>query len=301
MVRFDGQVALVTGSGVGLGRAYALLLASRGAKVVVNDPGRTADGRGANPAAADAVVAEIRAAGGEAVANYDSIAEASGAENAIRAATAAYGRLDILVNNAGILRDAPLATSTLDDLQQVIAVNFLGSLYCTRAALPVMLTQDYGRIVLTTSGSGLFGFATQATYGAAKAAMVGLMNSVALECAGTGITINTVMPSAATRLSLGLVSEDLARMMSPETVAPLVGWLASRDCTASGDCIGAFGGHFAKLRLFKAEGQQFDPHQPITPEMVGARYDAITDMKDAAPFLGTRVTLRKLLEKEGKL
>ncbi len=193
MVRFDGQVALVTGSGVGLGRAYALLLASRGAKVVVNDPGRTPDGRGSNPAAADAVVAEIRAAGGEAVANYDSIAEASGAENAIRAATAAYGRLDILVNNAGILRDAPLATSTLDDLQQVIAVNFLGSLYCTRAALRIMEPRGYGKIVNIGSIAGISGLSFHSPhYSASKGGMVAFTRSVGLEVIGAGINVNCV-------------------------------------------------------------------------------------------------------------
>ena len=184
-IRFDNRVAIVTGAGAGLGRCHALLLAERGAKVVVNDPGGAVDGRGGAHAAADRVVEEIKAKGGEAVANYDSVAEEAAAARIVKTATDTWGRLDILVNNAGILRDKAFNNLSMDDFRAVVDVHLMGTVYCTKAAWPVMRAQNYGRIVVTTSGSGTVGNFGQSNYGAAKTGVVGLINCLRLRAPNT--------------------------------------------------------------------------------------------------------------------
>jgi NAD(P)-dependent dehydrogenase (short-subunit alcohol dehydrogenase family) len=301
VIRFDGEVAIVTGAGTGLGRAYSLLLASRGARVVVNDIGGAVDGRGASSTPADRVVAEIGTTGGEATASYDSVATGEGAARLVQCAVDRYGRVDILINNAGILRESPLGAMSLGDLEAVIQVHLLGSLYCTRAALPLMLAQNYGRIVLTSSATGLVGHADQSVYGAAKAAMIGIMNCVKLDCRAANVGINTVVPSATTRMSKGLVAEDLAQYMAPEHVAALVAYFASRPCTRSGDIVHAIGGHFARIALFRAAGVQFDPVEPITIEMIEGAYERIADLSGAQPYRGTLASLEPNLRAMGRL
>ena len=195
-MRLDGRVALVTGAGGGLGRAHAMELARRGAKVVVNDLGGARDGSGATLGPAETVVAEIREAGGEAVANGDSVADRAGAQNMVAQAMDNFGRLDILINNAGILRDKTFSKMDLDDFELVVQVHLLGSAYVTHAAWPIMRQQKYGRIVMTTSSSGLYGNFGQSNYGAAKMGLVGLMNCLKLEGARDNVKINCLAPTA---------------------------------------------------------------------------------------------------------
>ncbi len=302
MIRFDNRVALVTGAGTGLGREYALLLAQRGARVVVNDLGSSVGGDSPSSSqAAEAVVQEIRAQGGTAVANFDSVADADGAQRMVDAALNEWGRLDVLVNNAGILRESLLQDMPLDALRKVIDVHLMGTLYCTRAALVPMLAQSYGRIVLTSSASGLMGHVNQAVYGAAKSAMVGLMNCVKLSCTDKDVLINTVAPSADTRMSKGLIREDLARNMSPQLVAPMVGWFASEDCKMTGEVVNACGGYFFKIGYYKSQGVQFDPAEPIDLDMVGDAYPRIADMSQLEPYRGTLASLEPSLRHIGRL
>jgi NAD(P)-dependent dehydrogenase (short-subunit alcohol dehydrogenase family) len=204
-IRFDDRVAIVTGAGAGLGKQHALLLASRGAKVVVNDPGGAVDGRGGANAVADQVVAEIKAAGGEAVANYNSVADAKSAQGIIDTAKDTWGRLDILVNNAGILRDKAFQNMSIEDFEYTSQVHYMGTVYCTKAAWPVMREARYGRIVVTTSGSGTIGNFGQSNYGAAKMAVVGLINVLRLEGARYNILCNAISPSARTRMTEDLL------------------------------------------------------------------------------------------------
>jgi len=301
MIRFDHRVAIVTGSGTGLGREYALLLAARGARVVVNDVGGAVDGQGGSARPAAAVVDEIRAAGGSAIANHDSVADPAGAQRMVDAALAEWGRLDILVNNAGILREAPLERMALDAIEAVIGVHLMGTIHCTRAALKPMLEAGYGRIVLTSSGSGLLGLAGQSIYGAAKSAMVGLMNCMRFDLQDSGVLVNTVAPSANTRMSQGLVREELARHMAPHLVAPLVAWFASEQCRQSGDTVNAFGGCFFKVALYKSLGAQFDPQQPVTLEMIDEAWPRIADMSQPEPYRGTFASLEPGLRQLGRL
>jgi len=298
-IRFDERVAIVTGAGSGIGRIYALDLAARGAKVVVNDLGGNVLGNGNSTALADQVVAEITGAGGQAVANYDSVSEGAGAANIIETALARFGRLDILINNAGNLKMAKLGDMTQKDIDVQVGVHLLGSLYCSRAALPVMQKQKYGRIVLTSSGSGLVGFATQTPYGAAKAGMVGIMHCLAREYGADGILINSVVPTATTRMSDGLLLPHMEKFLRPELVAPAVLWMASEKCNVNGQMFAAAGGHFAKLEIYKAQGAQFDPGQEVSVDMFDAAFAEVSDMKGATQFQGTQAAMESRLKQMG--
>ncbi|MDE2006509.1 MAG: SDR family NAD(P)-dependent oxidoreductase [Rhodospirillales bacterium] len=285
-IRFDNRVAIVTGAGAGLGRCHALLLGARGAKVVVNDPGGAVDGRGGAHAAADKVVAEIVAAGGQAVASYDSVADEDAAGRIVAKATDTWGRLDILVNNAGILRDKAFNNMPMDDFRAVVDVHLMGTVYCTRAAWPVMRAAKYGRIVVTTSGSGTVGNFGQSNYGAAKMGVLGLINCLRFEGAKYNILTNAISPSAATRMTEGLLPPDMIPWMKPELVSPAVAYLASEDCQVSGYVIAATAGGYARVQYFISEGIQLDPAGAVTPEMVAERFGEITDLGGATPNTG---------------
>ena len=301
MIRFDNRVALVTGAGTGLGREYALLLAARGARVVVNDVGGNVAGDGGSAAPAESVVQEIRAAGGQAIANCDSVADPDGASRMVEAAVREWGRIDILINNAGIMREAPLDVLALDAIEKIVAVNLMGTLYCTRAALPAMREQGYGRLVLTSSGAGLTGLKGQSVYGAATTAMLGLMNCMRFDLEGTGVFVNTVAPSAATRMSQGILQEKLARNMHPALVAPLVVWLASEQCPDTGQLLTATAGCYFKVALYKSQGVQFDPAAPVTLEMVDSAWSRIIATEGVEPYRGTLASLERNLRKLGLL
>ena len=209
-IRFDNRVAIVTGAGNGLGRAHALLLASRGAKVVVNDPGGAVDGKGGDhAAAADKVVAEIKAAGGQAVPNYDSVADAKTAANIVKTAVDSFGTVDIVVNNAGVLRDKTFHNMTIEDFDFVVKVHFLGTAYVTHAAWPIMRAKAYGRVVVTSSNSGIYGNFGQANYGGAKLAVVGFMNALRLEGQKYNILVNALAPVAGTRMTESLMTPEM--------------------------------------------------------------------------------------------
>ena len=217
---FEGQVAIVTGAGGGLGREHALALARRGAKVLVNDLGGRVDGSGASLSAAQAVVDEIRALGGEAMANSASVTDWLAVQAMVQQAVDAWGRVDILVNNAGILRDKSFAKMEMDDFRQVVDVHLMGAAHCCKAVWPHMQAQNYGRIVMTTSSSGLYGNFGQSNYGAAKMAQVGLMQTLSLEGAKYNIHVNALAPTAATRMTEGLMPEAVLAALKPEAVVP---------------------------------------------------------------------------------
>jgi NAD(P)-dependent dehydrogenase (short-subunit alcohol dehydrogenase family) len=294
-IRFDGRVAIVTGAGSGLGRSHALMLAARGAKVVVNDLGGAVDGTGQSKAAADRVVAEIAAAGGEALANYESVTDPAGAARMVAAATDRFGRLDILVNNAGTLRDKTFAKMDLADFRAVIDVHLMGSANCTAAAWPHMRERNYGRVVMTSSGAGLYGNFGQSNYGAAKMALVGLMNVLKLEGARNGILVNTVAPIAATRMTAELMPKHALPYLKPELVSAAVAYLCSETCQASGDVISAGAGYFARAQMMEGEGVFFDPDAPADPDAVAAAYGRIGDLTHARAFDSANDYIEKVL------
>ncbi|MEX0404694.1 SDR family oxidoreductase [Aquibium sp. LZ166] len=283
-LRLDGRVAVVTGAGAGLGREHALLLARQGAKIVVNDLGGSTDGRGGDSAAADKVVAEIKAAGGDAAPNYDSVTSPDGAKNIVDTALEAFGRIDILVNNAGILRDKSFAKVEMDDFKAVFDVHYWGSVYCTKAAWGPMTEQKYGRVIFTTSVAGTAGNFGQANYGSAKAAVLGLMNVLAIEGRKNNIYANAISPGALTRMTSGLgMDESFMEKLNPAFVSPAVAWLASERCEVTGGIFTAAGGGFGRLHYFETFGVQFDTSAPITVEMFDDAFPKINDFSTAVP------------------
>jgi NAD(P)-dependent dehydrogenase (short-subunit alcohol dehydrogenase family) len=286
-IRFDNRVALVTGAGAGLGRSHALLLASRGAKVVVNDPGVTTDGRGGSTGVADAVVAEIKAKGGQAIANTDSVADRAGAAAMVKQAVDTFGKIDIVINNAGILRDKTFAKMSLDDFDIVMQVHLAGSVHVTKAAWQHMLDQKYGRVVLTTSGSGLAGNYGQSNYGAAKAAMVGLMHNLMQEGAKSNIKVNCISPVAGTRMTQGLMPDAMLKKLDPGQVSPAVAWLASEACDVTGEIVAAGAGYFSRIKFVKGTGAILGDGGIATIEQFAAAKDKIFDLTGAAPYTRT--------------
>ena len=274
-IRFDGRVAIVTGAGTGLGRAHALGLAERGAKVVVNDLGVQRDGSGRSSAAAEGVVKEIKAAGGEAMANGANVADNAEVGAMVADVMAAWGRVDILVNNAGILRDKTFAKMELDDFRTVVEVHLMGSVNCTKAVWPIMREQNYGRVVFTSSSSGLYGNFGQSNYGAAKAAMMGLMNTLHLEGAKNDIRVNALAPTAATRMTEELMPDEMLTLLKPEAITPGVLYLVSEDAPSRVIlCAGA--GCFARTLVTETEGIWLAEGER-TPEAVAANFAAISD------------------------
>ncbi len=249
-IRFDGKVAIVTGGGNGLGRHHSLQLAARGAKVVVNDLGGSVDGSGGSTSAAEAVAKEIRDGGGEAIGNGADITKLDQVEAMVAEAKAKWGRVDILINNAGILRDKTFSKMTMDDFKKVVDVHLFGTANCTKAVWETMREQNYGRIMLTSSASGIYGNFGQSNYGAAKAAMVGLMNVLSQEGAKNNIRVNTLAPTAATRMLEGLIPEQVANLMQPELVTPGVLYLVS-DNAPTKTILGAGAGCFSVVHIYE--------------------------------------------------
>jgi len=270
-IDFDGQVAIVTGAGQGLGRSHALALAERGAKVVVNDLG---DDSGKSPNA-ETVVAEIKAAGGEAIAHGANVADNAQVEDMITRTMDEWSRVDILINNAGILRDKTFLKMSLEDFRLVIDVHLMGSVHCTKAVWEIMREQKYGRIVFTTSSTGLYGNFGQANYAAAKMAMVGLMNTLHLEGSKYDIRVNCLAPAAGTAMTEGLIAGKAFDLLSPESVSPGVVFLASRDAP-SRKVLGAGGGSFAVFKGFETDGVNLLPDN-LSADGVAAAWDAINN------------------------
>ena len=277
-IRFDGKVAIVTGAGGGLGKSHALLLASRGAKVVVNDLGGAMDGTGSDATPAQKVVNEIKAAGGEATADYNNVLDGA---KIIKTAVDKYGRVDIVINNAGILRDVSFIKQTDEDWEKVIKVHLYGSWSVSRAAFPIMREQKYGRIVMTTSAAGLFGNFGQTNYSAAKMGIVGLANTLKLEGAKYDIKVNTIAPIAGSRLTETILPPKLIEALKPEYVSPLVALLCSDKCPGTGFIYAVGGGFFARVAMLQGPGKFLPIDKPISPEDVLAVHNDIASIEKA--------------------
>jgi NAD(P)-dependent dehydrogenase (short-subunit alcohol dehydrogenase family) len=277
-IRFDGRVAIVTGAGVGLGRSHALGLAARGAKVVVNDLGVARDGTGKSSEAAEAVVAEIQAMGGEAMSHGADVSDEAAVKDMVAQAMDAWGRVDICVNNAGILMDKTFAKMDMAAFRKVVDVHLIGSANVAHACWPIMREQKYGRIVLTSSASGLYGNFGQSNYGAAKAAMLGLMNVLHMEGARDNIRVNTLAPTAATRMTADLLPAEAQELLAPETITPGLLYLVSEDAPSQ-VILGAGAGSFAETRVYETQGITL-MGDDNTPEAVAARFAEIRDDTD---------------------
>jgi NAD(P)-dependent dehydrogenase (short-subunit alcohol dehydrogenase family) len=279
-LRFDGRVAVVTGAGRGLGRSYALLLAARGAAVVVNDSGASLAGEGGDTGPAEEVAAEIRAAGGSAVACVSSVATPDGGQAIIDAAVREFGGIDVLVHNAGTVRRGSLSEISYEDFEAVLDVHLRGAFHVVRPAFPLMKAAGYGRVVLTSSIGGLYGNQDVVSYAVSKAGMIGLSNVVALEGAAHDVKCNVIVPSAVTRMAEG-IDVSAYPPMGPELVAPTVGWLAHESCSMTGEMLIAIAGRVARAAIVESPGV-YRPSWSL--EEVASSIDAISDMREPVQF-----------------
>ena len=284
-IDFKGRVAIVTGAGAGLGRCHALELAKRGCKVVVNDLGGSRDGSGSSDAAAVKVCDEIKAIGGQAVPNFDSVATIKGGENIVKTAVDAFGKVDILINNAGILRDKSFTKMDEENWDLVMNVHLKGAFCVTKPAFEIMRTNNYGRIVMTTSGAGIFGNFGQANYAAAKCGVVGLTNVLKLEGAKYNIKTNILAPIAATRMTEDIMPPPLLEKLKPEFVTPVVIYMCSEQCQDSGTIINAGAGYFSKSAILTGPGAILTDGKTIpTCDDVAAAWAKITNMDKTKYF-----------------
>jgi NAD(P)-dependent dehydrogenase (short-subunit alcohol dehydrogenase family) len=275
-IRYDGRVAVITGAGGGLGKTYARMLGARGAMVVVNDLGGSADGTGGGTSMADQTVKEIVEAGGKAVANYDSVSTPEGGEGIIKAAIDNFGKVDIVINNAGILRDKTFAKLEPSDLEAVVDVHLKGAFFVSQPAFRAMKDAGYGRFVFTSSGAGIFGNFGQTNYGAAKMGLVGLSNVIALEGAKYNIKSNVIAPIAKTRLTEQLLGA-FADALDPNYVTPLVAYLVSEQCEQSHEVYSVGGGRYARVFVAACQGWAAPGRKIPTPEEVQANLGKIRD------------------------
>lgn len=274
----DDRVVIVTGAGGGLGRSHALLFAARGARVVVNDLGGSTQGEGANASAADQVVQAIRAAGGQAVANHDSVSDGA---RLVEQALDCFGRVDVVVNNAGILRDKSFHKMEAADWDAVYRVHVEGAYKVTHAAWPHLREQNWGRVIFTASTSGIYGNFGQANYGMAKLGLYGLTRTLALEGRRHGVLVNAIAPTGATRMTEGLIPLQVFERLRPELVSPLVVYLGSDQCQDSGQLYEVGGGWIGQVRWQRSLGVGFDPEAGFTPEQVAAHWSQVGDFTDA--------------------
>ena len=290
-IRYDGKVAIVTGSGQGLGRSHAIELAKRGAKVVINDLGGAKDGTGGSSEAALSVVAEIEALGGEAIANGANVARYEEVEAMVKQTMDKWGRVDILVNNAGILRDKSFTKGALDDFQLVVDVHLMGTVNCTKACWDIMRDQGYGRVVVTTSSSGLYGNFGQSNYGSAKMGVIGFMNTLVQEGAKYDVRVNALAPTAGTRMTEGLIPEEAFALLTPETVTPAVLYMVSEDApNKTIMCAGA--GAYSVAKIIETDGVWLSPEDQ-TPEGIAANWAAITSPEgEVQPQAGFEQTVK---------
>ena len=292
-VRFEDKVVIVTGAGGGLGRAHALLFAKHGARVVVNDLGGSAHGEGANASAADRVVAEIREAGGTAVANHDSVTDGA---KIVQNALDAFGRIDVVVNNAGILRDKTFAKMEDPDWDLVYRVHVEGAYKVTHAAWPHMREQNYGRVIFTSSTSGIYGNFGQSNYGMAKLGLYGLTRTLALEGRKNNILVNAIAPTGGTRMTEGLIPAGVFELLKPDLISPLVVFLGSEQCQESSGLFEVGGGWIGKTRWERSVGAGFDPRTGFSPEDVAASWQNICDFEGAAHPKDTIEALQEMMK-----
>jgi NAD(P)-dependent dehydrogenase (short-subunit alcohol dehydrogenase family) len=292
-IRFDGKVAIVTGAGGGLGRQHALELARRGAKVVVNDLGASVDGSGGGSDAAKAVVEEIKAFGGEAVANGSSVTDDAGVERMVRDAMDAWGRIDILIANAGILRDKSFSKMELADFELVLDVHLMGTVKPVKAIWEIMRQQNYGRIVVTTSATGLYGNFGQSNYGAAKAGLLGLMRSLSIEGRKNDIHVNAICPVAATRMTESLFPQEILDKLNPEYVTPGVVYLVS-EAAPTGSILVAGGGTFSLAGVFETQGAYLG-EGGLSAEEVRDNWEKIADQAGQQALTQAADQIGKLL------
>ena len=278
-IEFNDKVAIVTGAGGGIGKEHALELARRGAKVVVNDLGGSVDGSGVSDAAEE-VVELIKSEGGEAISNGASVTDLDAVKNMVQQTMDEWGRIDILVNNAGILRDKSFHKVSIEDFNLVMDVHFQGSLNCTHTIFPIMREQEYGRIIFTSSASGVYGNFGQTNYGSAKMAMIGLMNTLKLEGQNKNIFTNSITPVAYTRMTEGLIPEDFGQNLKSEYITPAVIYLAS-DQAPNGVIIAAGAGVFSRINIQESMGVSLGTGEDMTPENIHANWDKISDMTNA--------------------
>lgn len=293
-IRFDGRVAIVTGAGQGLGRAHALALAARGAKVVVNDLGGAIDGSGGSLTAAQSVAQQINAAGGEAIANGANVTRYDEVDAMVKDAAARWGRVDILVNNAGILRDKTFSKQDISDFRTVLEVHLFGTVNCTKACWELMRTQNYGRVIVTTSSAGLYGNFGQTAYSAAKLGLVGLMKTLSKEGAKNNIRVNALSPAAATRMTEGMLTPEQLDILSPDRVAAGVCFLASEEAPTR-TVLTAGAGSFAVARIVETRGKWLPPEQQ-TPEGIAANWQAISAPEGQAELVNVEEQTKNFLD-----
>ena len=272
-LRFDGKVAIVTGAGIGIGREHALFLASRGAKVVVNDNGSSVKGEGSNTKVADLVVEQIKKSGGVAVANYDNVEQG---DKIVKTAVDNFGTVDIIVNNAGFLRDVSFLKMTEQDWDLIMKTHLMGAFAVTKAAWKIMRDKEYGRIIFTSSSAGMFGSFGQANYASAKLGLFGFAQTLAKEGEKKNIKVNTVVPLAGTRMTETVMPKELFVEMKPEYITPMVAVLAHESCPESGALFEAGGGYFGRTRWNRSEGVLFN-FKELTPENVLSKWETIGD------------------------
>ncbi|RJF95754.1 SDR family NAD(P)-dependent oxidoreductase [Noviherbaspirillum saxi] len=294
-IRFDGRVAIVTGAGNGLGRVHALGLAARGAKVVINDFGGARDGKGGSSEAALKVVEEIRAAGGTAIANGANVTDFEQVKAMVEQAKAEFGRVDVLINNAGILRDKTLSKVEMADFQAVVDVHLMGAVYCTKAVWEIMREQNYGRILMTSSASGLFGNFGQSNYAAAKMAVVGFMNALSIEGKKNDIRVNTIAPIAATRMTNDVLPEAMLERIRPEQVTPAALFLVSENAPTK-TILSAGGGVFTATQLVDTAPVYFSDKE-LSPEALEANFAKIANWNTARPYADSNAQVQALIEK----
>ena len=298
-IEFNNKVAIVTGAGGGIGKEHALELARRGAKVVVNDLGGSVDGSGTSDAAEE-VVELIKSSGGEAISNGASVTDLNAVKEMVQQTMDKWGRIDILINNAGILRDKSFHKVSIEDFNLVMDVHFQGSLNCTHTIFPIMREQEYGRIIFTSSASGVYGNFGQTNYGSAKMAMIGLMNTLKLEGQNKNIFTNSITPVAYTRMTEGLIPEDFGQNLKSEYITPAVIYLAS-DHAPNGVIIAAGAGVFSRINIQETMGVSLGTGEDMTPENIHANWDKISDMEGARALQnGGEQTLKffELISKE---